>query len=172
MQGPVSLYGLSGVYRIVNEATGREYIGASVNLGRRFSVHRSTLNRGKHSNRELAHDWLAAGGVIAFRFEVLRYVPREQIRLAEQEALDSAFSRGWPYNIQPSSESSVGQKLRHRRPGSDFHREFARQLGSRPKTDEHKAKLSAAQRGRPLSPAHRAALRQAWTKRKERASWA
>jgi len=46
----MKLYNKSGIYCIRNIIDGKLYIGASKNIGQRFSRHRSDLKRGKHGN--------------------------------------------------------------------------------------------------------------------------
>ena len=46
----MKLYKKSGVYCIKNIVNGKLYIGASKNIGQRFSKHKSDLRKGKHGN--------------------------------------------------------------------------------------------------------------------------
>jgi hypothetical protein len=60
----------AGVYQIRNTASGKSFVGASVNLPAILNRHRSELRAGGHRNRELQKDWDEFGAE-AFEFEVL-----------------------------------------------------------------------------------------------------
>lgn len=51
----------SGIYRIVNLANDKFYIGSAVNLERRWYMHRNRLNAGKHRNAHLQAAWSKYG---------------------------------------------------------------------------------------------------------------
>jgi len=61
-----------GIYRIINQSTGKSYIGQSINLRKRKIQHFSNLKCGKHEN-----DYLQKGynkyGLDAFTFSILEY---------------------------------------------------------------------------------------------------
>lgn len=88
-----------GVYRIRNTITGCEYIGATTNpIHKRWYAHRSSLNKGRHSNRRLQSDWKEYGE-LAFSFEVLEVV-RDERRVFERERhwQDKGFTVAGRYN--------------------------------------------------------------------------
>lgn len=80
-----------GIYAIRNTATGRVYIGSTLNLTARLIGHRCALRRGDHINRRLTEDWLRYGES-AFRFIVLERCPADDKALvqAEQRWIDEA----------------------------------------------------------------------------------
>ena len=47
----------SGIYRIRNNRTGKEYIGQSKNIEQRFKQHQNQLKNRKHTNKELQADY-------------------------------------------------------------------------------------------------------------------
>ena len=47
----------SGIYRIRNNRTGKEYIGQSKNIEKRFKQHQNQLKKRKHSNKGLQSDY-------------------------------------------------------------------------------------------------------------------
>lgn len=47
---------LSGVYTIINQRTGKKYIGSSLNLKTRAEVHKREIVRGKHNNKLIQKD--------------------------------------------------------------------------------------------------------------------
>jgi group I intron endonuclease len=50
-----------GIYRIVNTANGKTYIGKTAVFSRRWNDHQSTLRRGQHCNNALQEDWYRYG---------------------------------------------------------------------------------------------------------------
>ena len=52
---------LSGIYSITHIETKKIYIGSSVDIKRRWNSHRSSLNRGKHTNPHLQNAWKKYG---------------------------------------------------------------------------------------------------------------
>lgn len=146
----------AGVYRILNKENGMEYIGSTVKLKRRLNVHLWSLQVGHHSNRMLQEEWNKYGKE-AFIFGVLEFVQSDtsapsrefvsSLRALEQCWIDKSFITGKLYNTEPSAYSAKGRKLRHKRAGTDVHREIARALGKQPKTPEHRAKIAEALRG-------------------------
>ena len=60
----------SGIYSITHIASGRRYIGSSVNIKRRWNAHRSALNRGINDNPHLQNAWIKYGKD-SFLFEII-----------------------------------------------------------------------------------------------------
>jgi len=119
----------TGVYRVVNTVTDTTYIGSAVNIQRRLEDHRARLNRGKHANRHLQRSW-DKHGEAAFVFESLVECSVETRKDREQRFIDAYIDHGMKiYNQRPSGPGSVEW------------------LG-RTHTDESKAKISAANKGR------------------------
>lgn len=135
----------SGVYEIRNIRTGDCYIGSSVNLDRRWKLHKQEFRRAQHHNRHLQSAW-DKYGADAFVFTVLLLCPPSDLLLREQELLDSMSPE---YNICQTAGSCLG------RVPSDEHRAaLSRARIGRivaPFTKEHIANLSAALKGRNLS---------------------
>lgn len=119
-----------GVYVIRNTVNGKSYVGGTtVSLRRRLNHHRSSLRRGCHPNRHLQAAWNKYGEA-AFVPEVLEVEPGD-VMAAEQAALDSLQPE---YNISPTAYSLSGYVF----------------------TDEQRARVSAALKGKPKSAEHRA----------------
>ena len=120
--------GTSGVYAIRHRATGRAYIGSTVDLGRRWRLHISQLNRQK-GNKELQVDWNTFGPT-AFDFQLLE----EVVGQVEDDAL-LELERSWwskeadPYNGEPKGrgrQSGTGlyrMTAAHRKAISDARKE-------------------------------------------------
>ena len=73
-----------GVYRIRCKKTGHAYVGASVNVSKRWGWHRSMLDAGKHSCKELQRLWDRHGSR-AFVFELLQRTTKARLRKIEDE---------------------------------------------------------------------------------------
>lgn len=144
----------SGIYEIVHRDTGKRYVGSGVHLGRRFSKHRSKLAAGKHHSRILQNAWNAHGSG-AFDFRILLFCSREMCIAYEQIAMDALRPE---YNVLPRAGSCLGRKL------SEEHK--AKVGGANrgrytPLSAESRAKISAANKGRPKPPRtieHRTAI--------------
>lgn len=78
-----------GIYRITCTANGKYYIGSSIKMSVRCSLHRIFLRKGEHHCHHLQRCWNKYGEG-AFRFEVV-LICEEAVRLEkEQQLLDEA----------------------------------------------------------------------------------
>ena len=127
-----------GVYVILNTVTSEIYVGSGVNLRQRGIRHRYELRHGLHGNHRLTEAWIKYGE-IAFRFCVVEYCRRSRSELLsrEQFLLDTVHPN---YNLSRVAGSILGLKLSPLSPG-------------------HKAAVSAAHLGKPLSEEHKQRLR-------------
>lgn len=118
----------SGIYRIVNTATGKAYIGSACNLSRREKEHWRQLGSGSHTNNLLQRAWNKYGKD-AFAFEQILSCDKLGLIVAEQELIDlyQSANRDFGYNIAPLAGSTAGVKA----------------------SVETRAKQSAAKKGRP-----------------------
>lgn len=200
----------SGVYVIRNTISGKCYIGSAANLRVRWNGHVSALKRQGHDNRHLQRAWNLYGAD-CFVFSLLLYCHEDDRVWFEQRAIDfflAKFGRRHLYNLSPTAScvrgvrrtketrrklSELGKGRRHSPETREKMRLAAigntRNVGRKP-SEEHRAKLSAAmkgrqvtwgekisagQKGRVLTPEHRAKLsqaakRQKWTDER-RAKW-
>lgn len=68
----------AGVFRVRNTASGKSFVGSSVDLPAMLNRQRFQLEMGSHPNRQLQADWKAAGPG-AFVFEILDTLePRDE----------------------------------------------------------------------------------------------
>ena len=100
---------MSGVYGIVHVASGKSYVGSSVNIAKRCSLHLKNLNAGKHVNRLLQRAWNKYGEA-AFEVLEIEQCPPEHLVKAEQYWIDTLgsadLSKG--YNLAPKANSTLG----------------------------------------------------------------
>lgn len=54
---PQGFFSVCGIYAIINNATGRAYIGKSENIKARWAEHVTGLEAGNHHNKALQADW-------------------------------------------------------------------------------------------------------------------
>lgn len=147
----------SGIYRIINNANGRVYVGSAVNLERRRWDHFKSLKGGYHRNRFMQRAW-DKYGEDQFSFEVIEYVDDKELLIErEQLHLDQlSFEVGDPnkcYNICSVAGSLLGTK----RTAESRAKMSAAAMG-RVISEEHRAKLSAIHKGRVKSAETRAKL--------------
>jgi len=111
-----------GVYLIRCNSNGKVYVGESVYIERRWSVHKHHLNYNTHKRKTLQHDWNSFG-VDNFEFIILEEVNLDLLMERSQWYMDY-FECTNPlkgYNLEPNAISSIGLKRK-------------------PLTSEHKAK--------------------------------
>jgi group I intron endonuclease len=147
----------AGVYCILNEITGKVYIGSAVNLQSRKHNHFSELARGCHHNRHLQNS-VAKYGLDVFSFHVIELVydktlliQREQVYIDEAESHKSTNG----YNLCAVAGSTLGvrfsdeakENLSESRRGEKNH------MWGKHLSDEHRQKLSEAHHKRGCSGA-------------------
>ena len=126
----------SGIYQIRHRDSGKCYVGSAVCIAHRWWGHRRRLERGNHHSAHLQHAWNKYGPD-AFEFIVLERVERREDLIAREQAwIDRLGSCGAGYNMSPTAGSPLGVKH----------------------SQETRAKIAAAGRGRSLSADHRARL--------------
>jgi group I intron endonuclease len=144
----------SGIYSIINRLNGKQYVGSSVDIARRFAAHRSRLRAGNHHSRALQRAWVRYGEP-AFSFEVLARCPAGMCIAMEQALIDGLTPE---YNIAKEAGSRFGVK--HTEATKEKMRAAVRP-SNRQFTPEHCLAISVAKKGKsvgPISAAHRAAL--------------
>lgn len=145
---------VSGVYAIRCIITERMYVGQSVDVWKRWTHHRSNLRRGTHANKWLQSSW-AKHGEHAFVFSLLAQGSACELDALEEELLKGAVLT---YNIAaPGNAPMRGvpatptQLAALKRPKSAAHKaKISAAHKGKKKTAEHRANLGAAQRGVPL----------------------
>lgn len=151
LTAPLTLPKCPAIYQIRNTVNGKIYVGSASNVYMRWHSHINAFRRGDHHNPALRAA-VAKYGLAVFEMTVLELVASVgDLREREQFWLDQLrpFDPGIGYNISPSSRSNRGVP----RP---------------PVSAERRAKISAAQLGKPrvFSDEHRRNLSQALTGKK------
>lgn len=94
----------SGVYKIVCTENGREYIGQSSDINKRFNAHKKFLNLKYHDNSRLQDDYNKFGPS-KFDFSVVLTCSTEESHLKEQELIRQNNPY---YNIMKIKNMAVG----------------------------------------------------------------
>ena len=164
----------SGVY-VISTPSGRQYVGSAVNFGSRWSVHRYHLRNGTHHSRKLQAAWNKYGERL--QFSKLLICAREHVVMYEQIAIDALRPA---MNVAPMAGSSLGYRhtaetkakfAERRKARKDTPACLAAYAAKRgvPLSDEHRAKVRAANVGAKRSDAARAAMSAAQIGKKQSA---
>lgn len=152
----------SGIYRILNKANGKVYIGSSQDLRYRFRKHRTRLAAGTHDNPHLQSAWNKYGED-SFEFEILELVPNRELLLSrEQHWIDSVgcASRTLGYNILPTAGSRLGSTH-----SEETKAKISKSGKGLTRSAETRRRMSVAFTGRTMSPEARAKLSEIAKKR-------
>lgn len=161
----------SGIYLITNTDTGKQYVGQSVNIKRRFNAHKRAVKTQNPRAAFYLHKSMAKHGIEAFTFEPLLYAnDADYLNLMEQKCIES-FNTLAPngYNLDTGGcvnrtiSEETREKLKNRpawNKGIKLSDEQKKNLSAAmvgrpannkgiPRTEEQKAKQSAAMKGKP-----------------------
>ena len=122
---------MQGLYKIECVPTGRVYIGSAVVVQRRLQQHRYALRAGKHDNSRLQRAWDKYGEASFHFSHIASALSITSLPQLEQQALDALFAAGNNFNICTNV--------------------LLPRLGCTLSV-ETKEKISAAHRGKKLSP--------------------
>lgn len=86
---------IAGIYKITNTKTNKIYIGESVNVITRLATHFSDLDRDKHINLEMQHDFDLYGNK-SFEYELIEKTTREKsvLRALEEKYIARYTNEG------------------------------------------------------------------------------
>lgn len=139
-----------GVYAIINTVNDKLYIGSSINIEARWAVHKSGLKRGNGS-KHLQRAWNLYGNSI-FEFVILEECEKEERRQKEAEWFEK-YDWDRLYNISRKTTGGTGYL------SEDARKRIGEATSKRTKgimlSEEHKAKIGNAQRGRAFSQEQR-----------------
>lgn len=147
-----------GIYCIQNKTTGMAYVGQSVDIVKRWSAHTTP---GKKSSG--IQNAIKEAGIEAFHFFVLEICAREDLNDREIhwiKTYDCVNPKGYNGNSGGGAPTKVSDATKKKVSASL--KGNTRNLGKKrgPPSEETKAKMSSAQKGRPVfrSEKHEAAL--------------
>lgn len=126
----------AGIYSFRNSYNGKRYIGQSIDINYRKNRHLRLLRQGLHPNAHFQASF-AQYGEEAFEFEVL-----EMVELGMMDVREQAWITYYRSNEKTHGYNMLG--------GS---------AGCRSHSDETKAKIGAANKGKVISQGHREAIR-------------
>lgn len=89
---------ISGIYIIRCKPTGKVYVGSSLDIYRRWYLHKSALRHGRHHSLKLQRAWNKYGED-AFEFEIAEEVIDGLLPVYEQVYINSHNSKANGYNI-------------------------------------------------------------------------
>ena len=136
-----------GIYKIINVVNNKFYVGSAVKFGKRKAEHKRRLRLGTHSNKHLQNAWNKYGET-AFVFALVQAVANtDDLLAAENVWLSEHVGAEYCYNIAESATAFGLGKSGEKNPmwGKTFVH-----------TDEAKAKIGAAGKGREVSAETRA----------------
>lgn len=142
-----------GVYLITNTANGKRYVGSSCEAKQRWINHQSALRKGVHHNIHLQRAY-AKHGDAAFAFSILEYVEDDAFLFEREQYWLNALVP--EYNILPIAGGSRGWVM-----SNESRAKMSQAQKGRKHTAEARANMSKAQSGRkcaPLSEAHKAKI--------------
>ena len=117
----------SGIYAITNHTNNSMYIGSAVNMTRRWRIHKHHLEKGTHHSKHLQNSYIKHTSKM-FTYDIIEFV-NDKNKLIEREQVWIDFFKP-KYNKRKIANSCLGLK----------------------RSDEAKAKMSAAQKGKKQSP--------------------
>ena len=89
---------ITGIYMIRCKINNKIYIGQSKNIEKRFSYHRSALNRNNHDNDLLQNDWNKYGQDY-FEFNIIVECEEHKLNELEREYINEYKSCDFGYNM-------------------------------------------------------------------------
>ena len=98
---------ISGIYKITNMLNNHCYIGSTMNIKNRWTVHKRFLNSNKHHSQYFQNAWNKYGKD-KFKFEILLYCDKKDLIFFEQRAINTYRPE---YNICLTAGNSLGRKF-------------------------------------------------------------
>ncbi|WP_164853244.1 GIY-YIG nuclease family protein [Peribacillus asahii] len=95
------------IYKIMNNKTGRVYIGSTTNLKHRINSHYTHLANNKHYNTDLQKDWNIYESK-SFSFKILELINnRDNLPKAEKKYIDEYKNINGVYNKSDPTEENI-----------------------------------------------------------------
>lgn len=162
--------GPGGIYEIVNTANGKRYIGSAVDFKKRHREHFNALKRQKHRNSHLQSAWDKHGESVFQFLPMMTVEDPTKLTWWEQRFLEAlkpeynislsavAPMMGRKHSSQTKIRMSTAQKGNTNSLGSKRSPEVSAKLSvlrkgklKGPLSDDHRAAISAGNRGKKLS---------------------
>lgn len=155
-----------GIYKITCLVSGKVYVGSSINISKRVTVHKENLKKNKHHNPHLQYAYNKHEAE-NFKFEAIEYCDESELMNNEEKWINyyecndknkgyniERFDRGRKRHSEESKRRiSEGNKGKVRPPVSDETRRKISEAGKgRPKSEEFKLKLSISKIGKKRAP--------------------
>lgn len=143
----------SGIYKILNKANGKFYIGSAKNFYVRWHLHRSQLANNRHKNSHLQSAW-SLYGEASFEFVVLEET--SLLKEREQYWLDATkcYYRDIGYNLRKIADTNLGLRW------SDASKlKMSNSAKGKIISDETRAKMSLSRMGHEISEITRNKIR-------------
>lgn len=96
----------TGIYEIVHVASGKRYVGSSIDIPRRWGEHLRQIRGGRHANPKLMN-FFRKYGEDAFEFRVLLECSASDMLIFEQQEID----KGAYLNISPTAGNTLGREV-------------------------------------------------------------
>jgi group I intron endonuclease len=132
----------TGIYIIINELTEKYYLGSSVNIEKRWVEHKSLLKSNKHHSKPLQNAYNKYGNS-CLTYYVFFVCVEEDLLFFEQFCLDTLKPK---YNASKVANAPMA--------GRKHSKETLIKM-RKPRSLEHRASISAAQKGKTLSESHK-----------------
>lgn len=177
---------ITGIYQITNLRNGKSYVGSAVRFNSRWRLHKTQLAEGKHHSVVMQRAWDKYGEA-AFEFKKLLVCAKADLLWFGQRALDvlkpaynickvAGSVLGYRHTDEFKAEASAraaGNTHRRGRKESPEYCEQAKRSRAMRKncahSEETKAKIAAAHRGRTISEERKEHLRKLNTGKKQSA---
>lgn len=140
-----------GIYQIRNLVNGKVYIGSSVNIDKRWKQHLTHIAGGYHVN-PLLQSVFRKYGTSNFVFDILEEVDVEKLLQREQYYLDKI--KPWDKLIGYNLSRNTSNPMQGRK-----HTPETILKMQKPKTEEHKKKISESHKGKTISTEHKEKIR-------------
>lgn len=136
------------VYKIVNTANNKVYIGSTKDFNTRKRNHLSQLKNNKHGNWKLQNAWNKYGED-NFKFKIIEKCELDERIEREQHYMDmyKSYNDENGYNIDPNAISSIGIKR-----SKETREKISKAQKGKKLPDETKKKISQSLKGRKKKP--------------------
>lgn len=166
----------TGIYQITNLQNGKCYVGSAVNFRKRWKEHLRQLSNGDHHSTVMQRAWDKYGET-AFEFKKLLVCAKADLIWFEQRAIDAlrpaynickvagsvlGYRHTDEFKAEASARAAGNTHRRGRKESPEYCEQAKRSRAMRKNcahSEETKAKIAAAQRGRTISEERKEHLR-------------